>query len=181
MSQENVEIVRKVHAAFSLRDLRGLLSLWHPECEYRAAITQAIEGEEGVFRGHEGICRWWDDLDDLYANLSSEILEVRDLGERLVVVFVIRSDAKGSGVAGEETLAQVARCVKGSSSRCGTTSARRKPSKPWGCRSKTLTPTPEPAGYCGAMSQENVELSRPMLRRVEPPRPAMLYRGAARP
>ena len=22
------------------------------------------------------------------------------------------------------------------------------PSKPWGCRSKTLTPTPEPAGYC---------------------------------
>ena len=46
-------------------------------------------------------------MDDLYANLSSEILEVRDLGERLVVVFVIRSDAKGSGVAGEETLAQV--------------------------------------------------------------------------
>ena len=107
MSQENVEIVRKVHAAFSLRDLRGFLSLWHPECEYRAAITQAIEGEESVFRGHEGISRWWDDLDDLYANLSSEILEVRDLGERLVVVFVIRSDAKGSGVAGEETLAQV--------------------------------------------------------------------------
>ena len=107
MSQENVEIVRKVHAAFSRRDLRGFLSLWHPECEYRAAITQAIEGEDAVFRGHEGICRWWDDLDDLYANLSSEILEVRDLGERLVVVFVIRSDAKGSGVAGEETLAQV--------------------------------------------------------------------------
>jgi hypothetical protein len=22
------------------------------------------------------------------------------------------------------------------------------PSKPWGCRSKTLSPTPEPAGYC---------------------------------
>src|SRR3954453_16362725 len=23
-----------------------------------------------------------------------------------------------------------------------------RPSKPWGCRGKTLTPTPEPAGYC---------------------------------
>jgi ketosteroid isomerase-like protein len=33
----------------------------------------------------------------------------------------------------------------------------RKPSKPPGCRSKTLTPTPEPAGYCAAMSRENVE------------------------
>ena len=29
-----------------------------------------------------------------------------------------------------------------------TTDMRPTPSKPWGCRSKTLTPTPEPAGYC---------------------------------
>jgi hypothetical protein len=36
----------------------------------------------------------------------------------------------------------------------------RKPSKPWGCRGKTLTRTPEPAGYCAAMSQENVERLR---------------------
>ena len=28
------------------------------------------------------------------------------------------------------------------------TGSSRRPSKPWGCRSKTLTPTPEPAGYC---------------------------------
>ena len=107
MSRENVEVVREASAAFNRRDLRGLLSLWHPDCEYRAAITQAIEGEDGAFRGHEGISRWWDDLNDLYLNLSSEILEVRDLGERLVVVFVIRGDGKASGVAGEETLAQV--------------------------------------------------------------------------
>ena len=30
----------------------------------------------------------------------------------------------------------------------GTSTRGPKPSKPWGCRSKTLTPTPEPAGYC---------------------------------
>ena len=54
MSQENVEIVRQVHAAISRRDLRGFLSLWHPECEYRAAITQAIEGEDALFRWPRG-------------------------------------------------------------------------------------------------------------------------------
>jgi uncharacterized protein len=32
-----------------------------------------------------------------------------------------------------------------------------KPSKPWGCRSKTLTPTPEPRDTARAMSQETVE------------------------
>src|SRR5688500_9371833 len=35
-------------------------------------------------------------------------------------------------------------------SSCATASFTTKPrlSKPWGSRSKTLTPTPEPAGYC---------------------------------
>jgi len=28
-----------------------------------------------------------------------------------------------------------------------TPSTAARPSKPWGCRSETLTPTPEPAGY----------------------------------
>ena len=46
-----------------------------------------------------------------------------------------------------------------------------RPSKPWGCRSKTLTPTPEPAGYwacdvakerrdqCGASTRPGRETS----------------------
>ena len=45
---------------------------------------------------------------------------------------------------------------------------RAKPSKPWGCRSKTLTPTPEPAGYCagdvagerGDRAQRSIEALR---------------------
>ena len=107
-----MEIVREMHAAFTRRDLKSLLSWWHSDCEYRAAITQAVEGEDGVFCGHDGIRRWWADLDDLYVNLSTEILEMRDLGERLVVVFVIRGDGRGSGAAAEETLAQVERGQK---------------------------------------------------------------------
>ena len=40
--------------------------------------------------------------------------------------------------------------------------------KPWGCRSKTLTPTPEGCGIlCGAMSQENVEIARAYIRRMD--------------
>ena len=34
------------------------------------------------------------------------------------------------------------------------------PSKSWGCRSKTLTPTPDPAGYCANDAQENPEVVR---------------------
>jgi hypothetical protein len=38
----------------------------------------------------------------------------------------------------------------------------RKPSKPWGCRSKTLTPTPEPCGILTA-AHRHVPRSLPTL------------------
>jgi ketosteroid isomerase-like protein len=107
MSQANVELVMKVHTAVIQGDLEGLLAGVHPQGEYRPATQQAIEGEGGVFRGHEGIRRWFGELHDLYEDLDSEILEVRDLGDRIVVVFIVRGRGTGSGVALEQPLAQV--------------------------------------------------------------------------
>ena len=109
MSRENVELVLKAFEAFNRGDLASFLSVWHPEGEYRAAITQAVEGEAGVFRGHIGLREWWDELHDLYDDLGTEIVDVRDQGEQVVVVFVIRGRGKGSGieVPGGQELAQV--------------------------------------------------------------------------
>jgi ketosteroid isomerase-like protein len=108
MSQENVEVVMKLHDAFSRGDLEGVLSGWHRECEYRAAMTQVVEGEDAVFRGHDGLRRWWQELQDLYDELGTEVLDVRDVGDRVVVTFLIRGRGKGSGIYldGQE-LAQV--------------------------------------------------------------------------
>ena len=47
------------------------------------------------------------ELHDLYEDLDSEILEVRDLGDRIVVVFIVRGRGTGSGVTLEQSLAQV--------------------------------------------------------------------------
>jgi ketosteroid isomerase-like protein len=102
-----VEIARNGHAAFSRRDLDGFLSVWHPEAEYRAAITQAVEGESGVFRGHDGIRRWWRELDELYEDVSTEVLEARDFGERVFVAFVIHGRGKASGLITDQLLAQI--------------------------------------------------------------------------
>ena len=107
MSQENVDVVLELHAAVIGGDLDGLLSASHPKAEYRAAIQQAIEGEGSVFRGHAGISRWFRELHDLYEDLTSEVLEVRDLGDRVVVAFVVRGRGAGSGVTLEQSLAQV--------------------------------------------------------------------------
>src|SRR5687767_8397721 len=51
---------------------------------------------------------------------------------------------------------------------CGTSASWTRPrrSQPWGCRSETLTPAPEPARYCAAVSQENVETARAVVTAV---------------
>jgi len=107
MSRENVELVLKMHAAYGRGDLEAFLVGWDPDGVYRAAITQAVEGERSGFRGHDGLRRWWRDLHDLYEDLHTEVVEVREHGDRLVVVFFTRGRGKSSGIEGEELLAQV--------------------------------------------------------------------------
>lgn len=110
MSQDNVEIVMRLHAAFSRGDLEGLLGECQPDVTYRAAITQAVEGDAGDFRGHAGMRRWWLELHALYDDLHTEVVDVRDLGKQALVAFVIHGRARGSGLAfdGGQRLAQVA-------------------------------------------------------------------------
>ena len=56
-----------------------------------------------------------------------------------------------------------------------------RPSKPWGCRSKTLTPTPEPAGYCaGDVAGERGDRAS-LLRGVRTPGTWMPFSSCATP
>ena len=74
MSQENVEVVLRAHAAFSRGDLGGFLAACQPGVSYRAAITQEIEGDAGDFLGHDGIKAWWSDLHDVYDGLHTDVV-----------------------------------------------------------------------------------------------------------
>jgi ketosteroid isomerase-like protein len=66
-----------------------------------------MEGEGSVFRGLAGVRRWFGEVQDLYDYLESEVLEVHDFGERVVIVFVVRGRGAGSGIILEQPLAQV--------------------------------------------------------------------------
>jgi ketosteroid isomerase-like protein len=107
MASENVELVLELHAAVTRGDLDGVLSLAHPDVEYRSAIQQAMEGEGSVFRGLAGIRRWFGELQDLYEYLESEVREVHEFGDRVVIVFVVSGRGAGSGITLEQPLAQM--------------------------------------------------------------------------
>jgi ketosteroid isomerase-like protein len=107
MSQENVEVVLRIHRAVVLGDIDGLLAEVHPTGEYWAAVQQAMEGEAGIFRGHDGMRTWLADLHELYEGIESKIVEIRDLGEQVVISFVVRGTGRGSGITLEQPLTQV--------------------------------------------------------------------------
>ena len=107
MAPANVEVALDLHAAVTRGDLDGVLSLADPKVEYHSAIQQAMEGEGSVFRGLDGIRRWFGELQDLYEYIESDVLEAHDFGERVAIVFVVRGRGAGSGITLEQPLAQV--------------------------------------------------------------------------
>jgi hypothetical protein len=55
VSEENVEIVRRLHAALNRRDIETMVAAWDEEAEFRP-IMAGLEGT--VYRGREGLRQW---------------------------------------------------------------------------------------------------------------------------
>src|SRR5262245_53363109 len=66
--------------AFNRRDVDALLRLIHPDVVLKTAIA-SMEGEGGVYHGHEGVRQWSRDLDEVVEDLHGELNELYDLGD----------------------------------------------------------------------------------------------------
>ena len=146
MSQENVEIVRAAFDAWNAGDMDALRELYDPDVDRCAPI----EGwpEPGPFVGREVVMRWFAQParpgTPTPLELASDFIEV---GDRVAVRQIWRGAGRGPEAnMGDDDRLHGARWP--ASSTWSSSGITRRPSKPWGCRSKTLTPTPEPAGYC---------------------------------
>ncbi len=83
MSQENVEIVRRVMEAWNRQDIEGILALTDPEAEYVNAPTAV---EPGTRRGHDGLAAvartQWESL----PGARQEIDRLHDRGDEIISV-----------------------------------------------------------------------------------------------
>jgi len=86
MSQANVELTRRAFQAFNDRDLDAVLVGLHDDVE----AFPRLAAVEGGYKGHDGIRRWWAQLLDAFPDFHVEILEVRDLGEFVVLSLRLR-------------------------------------------------------------------------------------------
>jgi ketosteroid isomerase-like protein len=88
MSQENVERFCKAVGGYNRRDIEPMLDLYHPQGEWYPFTAQA-EGDE-AYHGHEGIRRWWTNVDATFGDLEASVEEVRDLGDIVLALGHLR-------------------------------------------------------------------------------------------
>jgi hypothetical protein len=106
MSQENVDVVRKVVDAFNRQDWVAWASNWHPDAEWYD--PPEVPGS-GVHRGLESIRRYFDELLEIAAegwNVEVDAIESVGLG---CVLIRARSVVVGreSGIPTEDGLFQL--------------------------------------------------------------------------
>jgi ketosteroid isomerase-like protein len=105
MAEHNVELTRRLAAAYNAHDVETFIAACDPSVEFHAAIAAV----GGVYRGHDGIREYFRDLEDAWAGeISVEPEAYFDLGEHTLVMHVLRGRGRHSGV---EVAMQVALVV----------------------------------------------------------------------
>jgi ketosteroid isomerase-like protein len=95
VSQQNVELHRKIFEAFNERDMEALIALLDPEFELHSKLAAVAPA---VYHGHDGARRWHRNLDDAWEGLRAEPDAYFDLGERTLAFYVLRARGKQSGL-----------------------------------------------------------------------------------
>ena len=96
MSQANVESFERAFDAINRQDADALVSELDPEVEWHGAILMAMGGDRTVYRGHEGVREWLQDLHETLSEFHADYAEIRDLGDRTVAIGIIRARGTAS-------------------------------------------------------------------------------------
>jgi ketosteroid isomerase-like protein len=107
MSQQNVDVVRRVSDAYNRRDVEAMLNELHPEIEWQPWLQVQLGGGATVYRGHQGVREGIRDGEDAFSDVQADLSEVRDLGERAVAIGHLRGRGKESGALTESELAWI--------------------------------------------------------------------------
>ncbi len=99
MSQENVEVVRKVIEAHDRGDSVAVFAAYHPSIEWHVrAVTGPGSDFEPVYHGHEGIRAFWRQWFAAWDTASFEYEEFLDAGDSIVTILSQRMRGRTSGI-----------------------------------------------------------------------------------
>jgi ketosteroid isomerase-like protein len=100
MSQENVEIVRRLVEAWNEGNVDTFLSFFDHDCE---VIFSPEVPEPGPFRGHAELRQWAQGFLAAWQSHQAEVIETQAARDMVVVSLHLVGRGGGSGVEMEET------------------------------------------------------------------------------
>jgi ketosteroid isomerase-like protein len=105
MVNEDVDAVRRFYAAWTDGDLDAMLAEVDPEVEAQPVL--GLLYERPTYKGHSGISRWFEEVDDLWDDFEAHV-EATHAVDGAVIVF-IRLIAYTRGRASDSRIAAVCR------------------------------------------------------------------------
>jgi uncharacterized protein len=96
MSQENVEIVRRVWAAVERQDTEALFAFYDPDIVWQDH-TGALELQDHSYHGHEGVRQFWREWLEPFEAFEAHSEAFINAGDNVVVGFRLSGRGKASG------------------------------------------------------------------------------------
>jgi ketosteroid isomerase-like protein len=95
MSEQNLELTRAALEAWNRGDADAWLATFDEHAELYSLRSQ-LEGRP--YRGHEGLREFLDDVGEHWAYAQFDVREMRDVGDRVLVLADFRAQGRASGV-----------------------------------------------------------------------------------
>ena len=104
MSQEHVDAVRRGFEGWNRDDFDAFVEKAHSEIEWISEVARLVEGSETVYRGVEGLRRYWDEWHSVW-DVTIGVREIRDLGDIVLAFAQVQTRGGASGVDLEQPVA----------------------------------------------------------------------------
>jgi ketosteroid isomerase-like protein len=97
MSQENVEIVRRLWEAAERQDDQAVFALYDPAIAWESRALGPLEAG-GLYYGHSGVRAFFRDWLEAFDSYTAQAETFVEVGDRVVVGYRVTGRGKGSGV-----------------------------------------------------------------------------------
>ena len=105
ISDLNLEFARRGYAAFNEGGVEGILPFLEPDIEW---VNLHPAPMKGTYHGHEGVRRYFQQLEELFEGLRLEPEDFIAVGDDYVLVFLrVRGRGKETGVEGTVPVANL--------------------------------------------------------------------------
>jgi ketosteroid isomerase-like protein len=107
---EDIELIRRAYAAWNRGDVEGLVACYRSDAEVRPSLGD-LAGS--VYRGHEGVRRWYADANGPWNRLLAEPKEIIEHGGVFVILVHATAHGHESGIDVDAHIVHVARIEGG--------------------------------------------------------------------